>query len=1049
MNEPKTPNLGLNKIDRSSPSTTYFDLDKYLDQNWEKVDEGVGQVEEKAEETAAQVSSLQERLDTEKRRSVTLEPGLQIINAERTSAFKLEGLKGRTLVNLLGRDGGFEGYSNWGIGAASANLDTTVYAQGSMSSLKVTLASTNSNISKAVSTSVGMTYVLVADVKNVSTSSTFVSISTVVNGNVVAGSTFGTSFATFTATASTHAIAVVGEGASGQVFNADNVRLYEVSAAEYAALNSMTPEQVAAKYPYVDSVQPVRNPYAIRYGKNMLPPFYEWEISTPQGSYTLTDPYAIKITNTSTTIGQYARYYVPVETGQAYTLSVTISDAGLTESCYMYVCDASKQRIGNKVTSRSITIPAGAIYVEIIVNTVDANGAVVGSFSFKNPMFNIGNTAMPFKPREDSMLALQTNLYADPSSGANADEVFERDGQYFKLAKWKKRLIDGSLSYQLLTSLAGMKEVYTLGITEINTPVPQAIMNKYDGRLLRRLEDSKTVSNLFGINNLTGNLYITISNADSGWGDDFTNPTTDEIKAYFMGWRMFTDGQDALSNTYNGSGTKKWVKIGYTTTGSIPIDAYSSTLPTTLGYVNGTTPYQLLYQLSTPVVETITYEGQLTFFEGANQVEVGTGIVLRELAKPKINSVGDLYTINTSGGDAITALSNKVDKFIGVFRNSKIDTGWTDNFFMPFGRVRKVIPTSNFDPSAAYSVTYLMLDVSPVVPFGGSYAINEKALLTSLSDIVQQNVAATSVLGIAIDEGSGLKNYVDNKPWQKFKITQDNGSVIQLQHNSNLNNIKNVGQYDCFNAVNVPGGVVNAWFYVEVLVHSNAPTHVIQRASRLDTHNVPTLFMRTCMDNIWSPWSPDVFQSGVNAKNGIVDAINAIGGSASTSDSWVQLANKINTIQIGQPQKLMPNIDFSQEFTDTTRLFYLDIATFPPGTKLIQLNRIGGGDSSVVLGSGGTSGTASTVVLIDSNNLEWAVSSTHPTYMRTFLHITIDVQRGTSNFLDTPATGDVTYNMPAGFNVKGLLKLKYKFTKGSGYATFYGRCKSGATIISL
>ncbi|SDL24378.1 Carbohydrate binding domain-containing protein [Paenibacillus sp. OK060] len=46
MNEPKTPNLGLNKIDRSSPSTTYFDLDKYLDQNWEKVDEGVATKEE-------------------------------------------------------------------------------------------------------------------------------------------------------------------------------------------------------------------------------------------------------------------------------------------------------------------------------------------------------------------------------------------------------------------------------------------------------------------------------------------------------------------------------------------------------------------------------------------------------------------------------------------------------------------------------------------------------------------------------------------------------------------------------------------------------------------------------------------------------------------------------------------------------------------------------------------------------------------------------------------------------------------------------------------
>ncbi|WJH30949.1 hypothetical protein N6H13_10410 [Paenibacillus sp. CC-CFT742] len=120
MNEPKTPNLGLNKIDRSSPSKTYFDLDKYLDQNWEKVDGFAEQVEGKAEETAAQVSGIQERLDTEKRRSVTLEPGLQIINAERASPFKLEGLKGRTLVNLLGRAGGANDISlfNMSTGAA-------------------------------------------------------------------------------------------------------------------------------------------------------------------------------------------------------------------------------------------------------------------------------------------------------------------------------------------------------------------------------------------------------------------------------------------------------------------------------------------------------------------------------------------------------------------------------------------------------------------------------------------------------------------------------------------------------------------------------------------------------------------------------------------------------------------------------------------------------------------------------------------------------------------------------------------------------------------
>lgn len=57
MNEPKTPNLGLNKIDRSSPSTTYFDLDKYLDQNWEKVDESVA-TKEDLEELREAVSEV-------------------------------------------------------------------------------------------------------------------------------------------------------------------------------------------------------------------------------------------------------------------------------------------------------------------------------------------------------------------------------------------------------------------------------------------------------------------------------------------------------------------------------------------------------------------------------------------------------------------------------------------------------------------------------------------------------------------------------------------------------------------------------------------------------------------------------------------------------------------------------------------------------------------------------------------------------------------------------------------------------------------------------
>lgn len=42
-----------------------------------------------------------------------------------------------------------------------------------------------------------------------------------------------------------------------------------------------------------------------------------------------------------------------------------------------------------------------------------------------------------------------------------------------------------------------------------------------------------------------------------------------------------------------------------------------------------------------------------------------------------------------------------------------------------------------------------------------------------------------------------------------------------------------------------------------------------------------------------------VKQSGVDAKNGVVGAINAKGGSASTNDTWGTLADKINAIQTG------------------------------------------------------------------------------------------------------------------------------------------------------
>ena len=73
--------------------------------------------------------------------------------------------------------------------------------------------------------------------------------------------------------------------------------------------------------------------------------------------------------------------------------------------------------------------------------------------------------------------------------------------------------------------------------------------------------------------------------------------------------------------------------------------------------------------------------------------------------------------------------------------------------------------------------------------------------------------------------------------------------------------------------------------------------------ARLDTitGQVGTLssLQTTAKTNVVSAIN-EVFQSGVSAKQGIVDAINAMGGSASTSDTWAILSAKIRAIKTGK-----------------------------------------------------------------------------------------------------------------------------------------------------
>nr|WP_154892663.1 pyocin knob domain-containing protein [Paenibacillus xylanexedens] len=175
-----------------------------------------------------------------------------------------------------------------------------------------------------------------------------------------------------------------------------------------------------------------------------------------------------------------------------------------------------------------------------------------------------------------------------------------------------------------------------------------------------------------------------------------------------------------------------------------------------------------------------------------------------------------------------------------------------------------------------------------------------KVQLSSKTDGTSEAVAATekAVRDARVAAQDNAKSYVDAKTWQKHKLTADDGKS-QLISGTDLNSLVANGQYNGNSLSNAPSPTnVDEWWYIDVQCHSNGSGYVIQRASRLNG-GTQTLYHRTRENNIWQPWSLDVFQSGVDAKNGIVGAINAKGGSASTNDTWATLAAKVNNIQTG------------------------------------------------------------------------------------------------------------------------------------------------------
>ncbi|WP_128100663.1 pyocin knob domain-containing protein [Paenibacillus sp. DCT19] len=95
------------------------------------------------------------------------------------------------------------------------------------------------------------------------------------------------------------------------------------------------------------------------------------------------------------------------------------------------------------------------------------------------------------------------------------------------------------------------------------------------------------------------------------------------------------------------------------------------------------------------------------------------------------------------------------------------------------------------------------------------------------------------------------QKYVDDKTWQKYKITEDNGRLI-YKPNADLNKLVEPGFYYRNGSTGTPSNTPESsisWF-VEVYMY--APTIILQRATQANTSKVFT--RQTDGAGNWSAW---------------------------------------------------------------------------------------------------------------------------------------------------------------------------------------------------
>ncbi|MBP1992553.1 H-type lectin domain-containing protein [Paenibacillus eucommiae] len=693
------------------------------------------------------------------RTTVNLVYGPQIVTVSKSSPFAVLNIRGNTLVNLLGTDGNFEsdkdsnGLADGWLRVSSAgtfSIDNTTNSYG-LYSQKVTSRVEDVTNSMGIYTNgrlsiqSGKKYLAIANF-NKSAASRLVRLSLY---DYASGSAAHLKSVTDTSninvslickydsviTSDKISINLYCEFPLGTVESAsfDGVRIYEIDAATYAKIDvdpEYTGEKLAAKFPYVDSVQHSSGVYVQKYGKNLLPPFTEW---TLHPNTVVTKPYEFILNATANY--QYSTVRIPVLPSTSYSIN-------LGNSVGQFNNIVEKNSNLSTVTffqgSPSVTNKTFATSATTIFLDVQIASNTVGTFTFTNPQLETGPTATPFQPRNDDAVLIPYQA-ASSIDGTVYDSIYQQDGKWYRLNRFVRDVVlDGSLAWQPFDDGIGFKRFTFPNLTGMIASSTKLTAIKYDGKPIRSVRTAEvSTSDQIGIG--VTSVLMSIADVESGFGENYS-PLSTEIKAMMYGYKM---NNGTFGIPYDGTGTKTWTRWDATNnTGAVTV------IPTSVAA--GWPGYKITYELATPTTELLPLaEGNISLHDGGNYIEVGNGVVVREKVAPYLQ--GALYWLNRSDYPVSQYFKSRVNKILAIYKNDVKDSKWLiGNSIFSNGNQRAYINAFDYDPTAEYTVDYIALDqyalTAPTLQISGDYASNIATIVSNLVQNQTDQAAITSTI---------------------------------------------------------------------------------------------------------------------------------------------------------------------------------------------------------------------------------------------------------------------------------------------------------------